>query len=90
MSVRMALDIEEDTKPSNENRMIGTARMPVHIRRLVIVGFVRLRDALRLSAVTGLSSAASLVSAASKLAVTVSSAQLLPATLARKKAAIVI
>ena len=64
MSVRMALDIAEETKASTENRMIRRARMQVHVRKLLTVGPVELsHDSLRLSAVTGLNSAASLVNA---------------------------
>src|ERR1035437_5596597 len=85
MSVRTALDIEEDTKLSSETRTIGTARTAVHPRKILMVGFVRLlRDALKLSAVTGFRSEASLVSATSKLAAIVSSHPALGRALARK------
>src|ERR1700729_290983 len=61
MSVRIALEIEEVTKPRSENTTIGIARKPAHFRNVVIVGLVSLpQDASRLSAVTGFSSSASL------------------------------
>src|SRR5580704_7782359 len=85
MSVRMVLDNEEDTKAIAENRIIRTARTQVHERKRLMVGLVWLsHDALRLSAVTGCMSAASVVSAASRLAFTVLSAPVLVAPLARK------
>ena len=69
MSVRIAADSEDETKPSAENKMIGIASMHVHLRKVWMSGSTRLPfDALRLSAVTGLSLAASVPSAASNLA----------------------
>src|SRR5579863_474766 len=85
MSERMVLDKEEATKAIAEKRIIRTARTQVHKRKRLMVGLVWLsHDALRLPAVTGRMYAASVVSAASRLAFTVSSAPALVAALARK------
>src|ERR1700721_3002879 len=69
MSVRIAAEIEDETKPSAENKMIGIASTQVHFRKLWISGSTRLLfDAFSLSAVTALSFAAGGGAAGIKLA----------------------
>jgi hypothetical protein len=69
MSLRSAVEIEDETKLRTENKTIGTVSTHVHHRRIRMSGLTRLLDeALKLSAVIGFNFAASVERAASKFA----------------------